>query len=210
MFRNFIPALIIAGIVDVSGTVVVSGFAQARDQGIQQLNVRGIVVSFDASILRVKTPDGETVDVALADGSKISSAASAGVSDIKPGDFVGIASSPKAEGGNDALEVLIFPLTQKGANEGRYGRKRKPESSMVSAIVADAVKDVDEQTVTVSYHGEENKISVPDGTPVVTFAPATKDDLVPGEFVFIAAEEAASGTVGRQVIVGRKGVAPPM
>jgi hypothetical protein len=46
------------------------------------------------------------------------------------------------------------------------------------ATVADAVKDVDGRTVTVSYHGKEKKIAIPDGTPVVTFAPATKGCLI--------------------------------
>jgi hypothetical protein len=210
MLPTFLSALIIAGIVDVSGIVVASGFAHARDQGIQQLSIRGIVVSFDASILTVKTREGETVAVALADGWRISSAARAGVTDIRPGDFVGIASSPKADGGNNALEVLIFPLAEKGADEGRSGTNVKSNSSLKNATVTDTVKHVNEQTVTVSYHGEEQKISVPDGTPIVSFAPATKDDLVPGEFVFIAAEKAATGTVGRQVIVGMRGVAPPI
>jgi hypothetical protein len=62
----------------------------------------------------------------------------------------------------------------------------------------------------VSYHGKEKKISIPDGTPVVTFAPATKDDLVPGAVVFVPAEKAATGLVAHQLLVGKNGVVPPM
>jgi hypothetical protein len=98
----------------------------------------------------------------------------------------------------------------KGAGEGSYGWDLKPNSSMTNATVADAVKGVDGRTVTVSYHGKEKKIAIPDGTPVVTIAPATKDDLVAGAVVFIPAEKAASGPLAHQVLVGKNGVVPPM
>ena len=81
---------------------------------------------------------------------------------------------------------------------------------MTNATVADAVKGVDGRTVTVTYHGKEKKIAIPDGTPVVTIAAASKDDLVPGAIVFISAENAASGPVAHQVVVGKNGVVPPM
>jgi len=145
----------------------------------------------------------------FADGWQVASVANAKVSDIQPGDYVGIASLPKEQGGDGALEVLIFPPALRGAGEGSFGWDLKPNSSMTNATVADAVKDVDGRTVTVSYHGKEKKISIPDGTPVVTIAPATKDDLVAGAVVFIPAEKASSGTVAHRVIVGKNGVVPP-
>jgi hypothetical protein len=52
--------------------------------------------------------------VALAEDAKIAGVARAATTDIKPGDFVGIASLPKADGGDGALEVLIFPPAMKG------------------------------------------------------------------------------------------------
>ena len=109
-----------------------------------------------------------------------------------------------------ALEVLIFPPAMKGTGEGSYGWDLKPDSSMTNATVADAVKGLDGRTVTVTYHGKEKKIAIPDGTPVVTIAGATKDDLVPGAVVFITAEKAAAGPIAHQVVVGKNGVVPPM
>jgi hypothetical protein len=44
----------------------------------------------------------------------------------------------------------------------------------------------------------------------VTFAAASKDDLVPGAVVFVPAEKAATGTIAHQVLVGKNGVVPPM
>ncbi len=197
----------LTGILSVS-PLIASAYAEAAKP--TPIHVRGNVVAYSASKLKVKTREGETVDVALADGWKIAGVANAKVTDIKPGDFVGIASLPKAGGGDGALEVLIFPPAMKGTGEGSYGWDLKPESSMTNATVADAVKGVDGRTVTVTYHGKEKKITIPDGTPVVTIAAATKEDLVPGAVVFITAEKAATGPIAHQVVVGKNGVVPPM
>lgn len=209
MMKNILPALAI-GLCSISSMAVLAAPAHAEEKKAAQIHVRGNIVNFGGSTLKVKTREGETVDVALPDGWKLASIANAKVTDIKPGDFVGIASMPKDGGGDGALEVLIFPPAMKGVGEGSYGWDLKPESSMTNATVADAVKGVDGRTVTVTYHGKDKKISIPDGTPVVTIAPATNDDLVPGAVVFIAAEKDATGTIAHQVIVGKNGVVPPM
>ncbi|RWX39007.1 hypothetical protein [Rhizobium leguminosarum] len=209
MIKTILPALLL-GLSAISTAALPGAPARAEDQKPEQIHVRGSIVAYSGSALTVKTREGETVDVTLADGWKLASVANAAVTDIKPGDFVGIASLPSEGGGDGALEVLIFPPAMKGAGEGSYGWDLKPNSSMTNATVADAVKGIDGRTVTVSYHGKEKKIAIPDGTPVVTIAPATKDDLVPGAVVFIPAEKAASGPLAHQVLVGKNGVVPPM
>jgi hypothetical protein len=208
MIKNILPALAIA--LSCIPVAILATPAHAEEKKAAQIHIRGSIVTFGGSTLKVKTREGETVDVALADGWKLASVADAKVTDIKPGDFVGIASMPKQGGGDGALEVLIFPPAMKGAGEGSYGWDLKPESSMTNATVADAVKGVDGRTVTVTYHGKEKKIAIPEGTPVVTIAPATNDDLVPGAVVFIAAETTATVPIAHQVIVGKNGVVPPM
>ncbi len=209
MLRRLLPVIMVAGLAGLPVTLVSPASAHAEEKKAV-LNIRGSVVNLAGSTLKVKTREGETLDVALADDWQVASVANAKVSDIKPGDYVGIASLPKEQGGDGALEVLIFPPALKGAGEGSFGWDLKPNSSMTNATVADAVKDVDGRTVTVSYHGKEKKISIPDGTPVVTIAPATKEDLVAGVVVFIPTEKASSGTVAHRVIVGKNGVVPPM
>ncbi|MBW9091541.1 hypothetical protein JNB91_27455 [Rhizobium wenxiniae] len=191
-------------------TAVLSVPVHAEDKKTAPIHVRGSIVTYAGSTLKVKTREGETVDVALADDWKVAGVANAKVTDIKPGDFVGIASLPKADGGDGALEVLIFPPAMKGTGEGSYSWDLKPESSMTNATVADAVKGVDGRTVTVSYHGKEKKFAIPDGTPVVTIAAAAREDLVPGAVVFITAETSDAGPIAHQVVVGKDGVVPPM
>ncbi|TNM63772.1 hypothetical protein [Aliirhizobium smilacinae] len=194
----------------VAGMLIAAaiGFsAQAADQ----IRVRGTVDSLDGSILSVKTREGTDAKIMLKDGWKISSVAKASVNDIKEGDFVGIASLPTTDGGNGALEVLIFPAAMKGTGEGSYAWDLKPNSSMTNATVANAVKSVDGHTLTVTYKGGEKKIAIPDGTPVVTFATAAVADLKSGATVFIPSEKAADGTISSsRVVVGTNGVVPPM
>jgi hypothetical protein len=185
--------------------------ALAQAQNAAQLHVRGSIVALTGNQLKVKTREGRTVDVTLADGARIAGVARAAIGDIKPGDFVGIASLPKADGGDGALEVLIFPPAMKGTGEGSYGWDLKPNSSMTNATVANAVKGIDGHTLTVAYHGKEKKIAIPDGTPVVTLAPAGLKDLAAGAIVFVPAMKGDKGAlVAQQVVVGATGVVPPM
>jgi len=209
MLQKLTPALLAAAVTLPLAAAVTPAFAEGAKA--ERIQVRGAIAGFNGETLTVKTREGQTANIALAQGWMVSSVARAAVSDIKPGDYVGIASLPTQNGGDGALEVLIFPPALKGAGEGSFGWDLKPNSTMTNATVADAVKDVSGRTVTVSYHGKEKKIAIPDGTPVVTFAPATKADLKPDAVVFIPAEKAADGAIStHQVVVGTNGVVPPM
>jgi hypothetical protein len=196
-----------AAVAALTGVAAVSS-AQAAET----VRVRGTIVSLDGSTLTVKTREGPTSAVALATGWKVTGVAKASAEDIKPGDFVGIASLPTAAAGDGAIEVLIFPPAMKGTGEGSYPWDLKPRSTMTNATVTNAVKDVDGRTVTLSYSGgQEKKISIPEGIPIVTFGAATADDLKPGATVFVPAQRGDDGglSAGR-IVVGTNGVVPPM
>ncbi|MBA1271800.1 hypothetical protein G7026_00390 [Pseudomonas azotifigens] len=203
--------LFTATVVGLSLSMGTGSTAFAQSAKAEPVRVRGALVSLNDQALSVRTREGQTVNVALAQGWTLSGVARADIADIKPGDYVGIASLPTENGEDGALEVMIFPPELKGAGEGSFGWDLKPKSTMTNATVADAVKAVDGRTVTVSYHGKEKKIAIPEGTPVVTLAPATQADLKPGATVFIPAEKGPDGVVTTQrVVVGTHGVVPPM
>jgi hypothetical protein len=175
------------------------------------VQVHGAIVSVDGSLVTIKTREGPVSALSLKPGGMLTGLAAASVEDIKPGDFVGIASLPKAAGGDGALEVVILPAALKGAGEGSFPWDLKPSSTMTNATVTSAVKDVDGRTVTLSYHGQEKKISIADGTPIVTLAPATAADLKPGAIVFAPAQRGADGALTTGfLVVGTNGVVPPM
>jgi hypothetical protein len=199
----------IGGAVAFAAFLGVAGLCPA--QAADNVRVRGTVASLEGSTLTVKTREGPTSALALKPGWKVTGVAAASLGDVKPGDFVGIASLPTASGGDGAIEVLIFPPAMKGTGEGNYPWDLKPKSAMTNGTVLNAVKDVDGRTLTVSYKGQEKKISIPDGVPIVTFGPATEADLKPGATVFVPAQRGEDGSLATGfVVVGTNGVDPPM
>lgn len=51
----------------------------------------------------------------------------------------------------------------------------------------------------------------PNGTPIVTLAPATPGDVKPGTAVFALSQKDANGALSAgQLVVGKNGVVPPM
>jgi hypothetical protein len=207
MNLRLVPAL-------VGGSAVAAFLAIAAPsptRAAEMVHVRGAIVSLDGSTLTVKTREGPDAAVTLKPGFKVAGIAKASVSDIKPGDFVGIASLPTAAGGDGAVEVLVFPPAMKGTGEGSYPWDLKPKSSMTNATVTNAVKGVEGRTLKLSYKGGEKTISVADGIPIVTFGPATQADLKPGATVFVPAQRADDGALSAGfVAVGTNGVNPPM
>ncbi|WP_160007759.1 DUF5666 domain-containing protein [Rhizobium sp. 18055] len=192
-----------------AGMLIVASQASAADA--QRVRVRGDITSLTGDTLVVKTREGTDQTITLKPDWKVGGIKKASVEDIKPGDFVGIASLPKADGGDGALEVLIFPAAMKGTGEGNRPWDLKPNSSMTNATVAKAVKSVDGHSVTLTYQGKEKTISIANDTPIVTFTSAGKPDLTPGAHVIVMGEKAADGTVSAaQVTVGTNGIVPPM
>ena len=181
-------------------------------QAAETVRVRGTIVGLDGSTLTVKTREGPNAMLMLKPGWKMAGVAKASLEDIKPGDFVGIASLPTAAGGDGAVEVLVFPPAMKGTGEGSYPWDLKPKSTMTNATVTNAVKGVEGRTLDLSYSGgKEKKISIPEGVPIVTFAPATEADLKPGATVFVPAQRGDDGALAAGfVVVGTNGVDPPM
>lgn len=188
---------------------MISGFAGAAQADTVRL--RGTVVDLAGTTLKVKARDGKTDTITLSPDWMISGVAKASAADIKQGDFLGIASVSKADGGSGALEVVIFPAALKGTGEGDRDWDLQPNSRMTNGTVAD-VTEVNGRTVTLTYsNGQKKEIVIPQSTPIVKFAPAAPADLKPGMTVFVSAERGSGGKlVSRRVVVGNHGVAPPM
>ena len=105
--RLMLAASIAVAVVAFLGIVEVHP-AQAED-----VRLRAKVISLNESTLWVKTREGTDAAVTLKPGWKVTGVAPASLADIKPGDFVGIASLPKPSGGDGAIEVLVFPAALK-------------------------------------------------------------------------------------------------
>ena len=185
----------------------IAGSAFAADT----THIRGTVTAVDGSKVTIKTREGQDMSLMLGDQWKMAGIVPASLSDIKAGTFIGTANMVGPSGAK-ALEVVVFPEAMRGTGEGDYGWDLKPNSSMTNATVSSQVEGVDGPTLSLAYKGGEKKVTIPPGTPIVTFAPATAADIKPGAMVFMNA--AASATPGMLdhgfIAVGENGATPPM
>ncbi|AHG47348.1 hypothetical protein RLEG12_30635 [Rhizobium leguminosarum bv. trifolii CB782] len=197
--------------IAAGGLVALALSQTAEAQDGNRIRVRGAIESLSGDQLVVKTREGSDATITLKAGWKVGGIKKALVEDIKPGDFVGVASLPKGTGPDGAIEVLIFPASMKGTGEGNRPWDAQPNSQMTNATVSNAVKSVNGHTITLTYQGKEKTITIADATPIVTLAPATKDDLKSGAGVIVTGEKAADGSItASQVAVGLDGIVPPM
>ncbi|HEY6003476.1 MAG TPA: hypothetical protein VIV57_11430 [Anaeromyxobacter sp.] len=176
------------------------------------VRIRGTIDKVAGSVVTVKTRDGTSATVKLSDDATVAGVVPASLGDVTPGKFIGTATRGQKDGALVALEVLIFPDSMRGFNEGHFPWDLEPESMMTNATVADVVKGAKDRVLTLKYKDGEKKIYVPENAPIVTFTNADRSALTPGARVFIgAAQRQADGTFAtKRINVGLKGLAPPM
>ena len=97
--------------------------------------IRGDVVSVDGLSLQVKERSGEMLTIKLAENYVVTGVAKVGIEAITPNAFVGTATMPQSDGTQTALEVLVFPESGRGSNEGHYPWDLQPGSMMTNATV---------------------------------------------------------------------------
>ncbi|MDB5950940.1 MAG: hypothetical protein JWR65_2795 [Massilia sp.] len=181
---------------------------QARET--TPVRVRGEIIAVDATTLTVRHTSGETVRIAIAPDQAVGAVKNVKLADIKKGAFIGTATKPGPDGSQVAVEVLVFPESARGTGEGHYAWDLLPGSMMTNANVDTVMSGVNGRTLHLSYKGGSKDVVVPENTPVVTFAPATRADLVAGKKVFVVAKEASTGLSATRIVVEKDGVAPPM
>lgn len=194
---------------------MVSALAQPAPAAIQPpptARVRGAVTAFDGHELQVTARDGKPLKMSVSDGTKINVLSQLKRSDIKQGSFVGVTAVLRGPGSTlEALEVHVFPESMRGTGEGHYDWDLEPGSTMTNANVDAVVTTRKGKVLTLGYKGGSQKIIVPRGIPVVTFAPADKSLLTPGAQVFVIAQRAADGSLtALRILAGKDGIKPPM
>ncbi|MGA7487378.1 MAG: DUF5666 domain-containing protein [Xanthobacteraceae bacterium] len=177
------------------------------------VRVRGTIEAVDGAMLTVRSRDRQMVyRIKVADNAVVRGIVRAALAEIKDNAFIGVSGLPQPDGSQKALEIHIFPEAMRGTGEGHVPWDLIPNSTMTNATVAQMVKAVEGDVITLKYKGGEKKIVVVPQTRIVTFVPGDKGELVPGAKIFIAgARRQADGTLEAQSIaVGRDGLAPPM
>ena len=125
MLKRLAFGLVIAGIAFVPASA-------------QSVRVRGSIEQVDGPVLTVKSRDGQSSKVKLADDVKVVAMVKARLSDIKPGSFVGSTAMPQPDGHWQAVEVHIFPEAMRGTGEGDRPFDYRPKSTMTNGTVAGA------------------------------------------------------------------------
>jgi hypothetical protein len=186
--------------------------AVASAQNPDMVRVRGTIQGVDGQTLDVKGRDGSAIKVKLADDVKVLAVDRKSMDDVKQGVFVGITAMPQPDGSQKAVEIHIFPEALRGTGEGHRPWDLVPNSTMTNANIESAVASSDGKELVLKYKDGEKKFSVPANVEVVMFDPAAVADLKPGEKIFVVAgKKQPDGTVlAPSIVVGRKGVNPPM
>ena len=195
---------------------VVSTAVWAQDKPVR---VRGTIDQIEGSTMIVKSREGDTLRVKLADDGRVIALEKASLADIKPNSYVGSTAMPQPDGTWKAVEVHIFPEAMRGTGEGDRPYDYRPQSTMTNgtvnnvgkSTVGGTVSNEEGSTLTLSYKDGSKKIEVTSETVIVSYLPGSKDELKPGARIYIpAATRQADGTLMTVRINVGRGIAPPM
>jgi hypothetical protein len=206
-------------VLGAAGFVLITAAASLAQQP-QNVRVRGTIEQVDGSVLTVKSREGETLKVTVADDVKVVALSKASPADIKQGGFVGSAALPEANGRWKAAEVHIFPEALRGNGIGDRPHDLAPKSTMTNGTVSNmtsgtvggTVANAGGMTLTLNYKDGEKTIDLTPETVVVFYTPSNKDIIKAGAKIYItAATRQADGTLlMTRVNVGVDGLTPPM
>jgi hypothetical protein len=195
---------------------MVSATVCAQDKPVR---VRGTIDQIEGSMMIVKSREGDTLRIKLADDGRVIALEKASLADIKPNSYVGSTAMPQPDGTWKAVEVHIFPEAMRGTGEGDRPYDYRPQSTMTNgtvnnvgkSTVGGTVSSEEGSTLTLSYKDGSKKIEVTPETVIVSYLPGSRDELKPGARIYIpAATRQADGTLMTARINVGRGIAPPM
>jgi hypothetical protein len=172
--------------------------------------IRGQIEKADGAMLVLKTRDGATLNVKVADDARVAALVKATLADIKTDSFIGIAGIPQPDGSIEAFSIHILLPAQRGVVPDRHGPwDARPNSTMTNGYVENVVASKDGETLMVKYKDGEKKVIVTKDTVIAAVAPGKKEELVAGTPIIIMASEkqADSSVLAKTLYVGRAG--PP-
>jgi len=151
--------------------------------------VRGTISAFDGTVLSVKSKSGDTA-IVLGEKTQIVFTQPTALSDIKPGDFLGVTSMKRTDGTLTAYEVRRFP---KPVNPGHRPFDGRDDQTMTNATVGAMVQSASGRELTMTYDGGSQKIVVPENASISTLVPGNRSQLVPGAPVNLTARAEDGG-----------------
>lgn len=159
-------------------TLASAGGAQAPER------VRGTITSVAGNVLSVKSPEGRSVDIQLAEKTAIVATQPIALADIRTGDFLAVTSMKRTDGELTAFEVRRFP---KPLSPGHRPIEGRDDQTMTNATVSATVQSAGGRELTLTYEGGSQKIVVPENASVSMLVPGDRSQLVPGAIVNLTA-----------------------
>jgi hypothetical protein len=176
----------------------------------QNVRVRGTIEKLDGQTLAVKTKDGQSVSIALADNVVIQYLVKKSLADIKAGDFLASTGMKGTDGKIHAIEVRIFPkATPDGGRQ--FAWDLGPDSVMTNATVGTVNQTPNGPLVHVSFTGGESEYTIGPDMPILAGVDGDKSLLKPGVVVFVIAMKHDDGKItSARLYVEKDGIKPPM
>src|ERR1035437_434868 len=123
--------------------------------------VRGTITAFDGTTLSVTSRDGQALRITLVEPLTVSTVKRVPLASITPGTFIGTAAESGSDDELQAMEVLVFPESARGAGEGHYAWDLAPGSTMTNANVESVEQSNSGRDLTLAYKGGSVKVRVP-------------------------------------------------
>ena len=171
--------------------------------------IRGTVDKLDGQNLMVKSRDGQTLTITLADNFGVSALVKKTVADIKTNDYIASTGLKGADGKLHCVELRIFPDALRGVADGQLPWDAIPDSTMTNATVTGITEATGNQLIKVSFKGTESEFVVRAECQVFGYVPGDPSLLKPGAAIFTVAQKAADGVLTASRITAEKdGVKP--
>ena len=173
--------------------------------------IRGTVEKLDGKTLTVKTREGPSAEIALADNFSVAALAKKTAADIKANDYVLTTGVKRPDGKLHCVELRIAPEAMRGVAEGQTPWDSMPEATMTNATITGIATVTTGQTVKVKFKDQESEFVVDAQCQVFGYVPGDAALLKPGAAVFMVAQKQPDGKLTAARITAEKdGVKPPM
>lgn len=181
----------------------------AGGPALAQQRLAGDFTAVTADSLTLQPAGGAAVEVALPASAQFARLARGGMSDLKPGLFVGVGARPQADGSQKAVQIVIFPESMRGTGEGHRAWGVMPEATMTNGAIAETVQSVDGPNFTLTYKDGAQKVTTPADASILLLQGATRAELKPGTRGQIVATQGADGRLtATRVTLWGEGVTP--
>jgi hypothetical protein len=189
-------------VLGAAATLLVPAPADAQST----TRIRGTIGAVSGAVMTVRAAEGKTVDVHIADDTRIVYAQPITLTDIKPGDFLAVTSVKRADGTLAAYDVRRFP---KPVNPGHRPFDGRDDQTMTNATLSATAQSASGRELVLSYEGGSQKVIVPQGAAISTLTPGQRSQLVPGSYVSLTAAPDSGGKFTARSIEVRKNAPKP-